>query len=67
VLGLQNQVASAVAKQIRLTISPGEQIRSGIERPINPQAGGQRLWPKRLLASEWFGLFLKTPTMIHLT
>jgi TolB-like protein/DNA-binding winged helix-turn-helix (wHTH) protein len=38
VLGLQNQIASAVAKQIKLTLSPREGIRTGIESPINPQA-----------------------------
>jgi TolB-like protein/DNA-binding winged helix-turn-helix (wHTH) protein len=38
VLGLQNQIAGAIAKQIRLTLSPRERIRNGIERPINPQA-----------------------------
>jgi TolB-like protein/DNA-binding winged helix-turn-helix (wHTH) protein/Tfp pilus assembly protein PilF len=38
VLGLQNQIAGAIAKQIRLTLSPNDRIRSGIERPINVQA-----------------------------
>ncbi len=35
-LGLQNQIASAIAKQIRMTLIPRDQIRAGIERPSNP-------------------------------
>jgi TolB-like protein len=38
VLALQSEIASAVAKQIRMTLTPHEQIRTGIERPINPDA-----------------------------
>jgi TolB-like protein/DNA-binding winged helix-turn-helix (wHTH) protein len=38
VLALQREIASAVAKQIRMTLTPHEQIRTGIERPINPDA-----------------------------
>jgi TolB-like protein/DNA-binding winged helix-turn-helix (wHTH) protein len=38
VLALQNQIASAVAKQIKLTLNLREGIRTGIESPINPQA-----------------------------
>ena len=38
VLSLQNQIASAVAKQIKLTLNLREGIRTGIESPINPQA-----------------------------
>ncbi len=38
VLGLQHEIASAIAKQIRVTLTPGEQIRAGIEQPVNLQA-----------------------------
>jgi len=35
VLGLQHEIASAIAKQIRMTLTPGEQIRAGIKQPVN--------------------------------
>jgi TolB-like protein/DNA-binding winged helix-turn-helix (wHTH) protein/Tfp pilus assembly protein PilF len=38
VLALQNQIASAFAKQIKLTLNLREGIRTGIGSPINPQA-----------------------------
>jgi TolB-like protein len=38
VLGLQQEIASAIAKQIRMTLTPGEQIRAGIGQPVNLQA-----------------------------
>src|SRR3984957_17534219 len=38
VLGLQNQVANAIAKQIQTTLAPRNQIRAGIEPPVNPDA-----------------------------
>ena len=38
VLGLQQEIASAIAKQIRMTLTPGEQIRAGIEQPVNLEA-----------------------------
>jgi TolB-like protein/DNA-binding winged helix-turn-helix (wHTH) protein/Tfp pilus assembly protein PilF len=38
VLGLQNQVANAIAKQIQTTLGPRNQIRPGIEPPVNPDA-----------------------------
>src|SRR6266851_1256534 len=38
VLGLQHEIANVIAKQIRLTLTPHEQIRVGIDRPINPEA-----------------------------
>ena len=38
VLGLQDEIARAVAKQIRGTLSPREEIRAGVERPANPEA-----------------------------
>jgi TolB-like protein/DNA-binding winged helix-turn-helix (wHTH) protein/Tfp pilus assembly protein PilF len=38
VLGLQHEVANAIAKQIRMTLTPNEQIRVGIGRPLNPEA-----------------------------
>ena len=38
VLGLQHEIASAIAKQIRMTLTPNEQIRVGVERPLNPEA-----------------------------
>jgi len=38
VLGLQDEIAGAVAKQIRGTLSPSEEIRAGVERPANQEA-----------------------------
>jgi TolB-like protein/DNA-binding winged helix-turn-helix (wHTH) protein/Tfp pilus assembly protein PilF len=38
VLALQQQIANAVAKQVQMTLTPREQIRVGIARPINPEA-----------------------------
>ncbi len=38
VLGLQQEIASAIAKQIRVTLTPGEQIRAGTEHPVNLEA-----------------------------
>ena len=38
VLGLQHEIASAIAKQIRMTLTPGEQIRAGIKQPVNLEA-----------------------------
>jgi TolB-like protein/Tfp pilus assembly protein PilF len=38
VLALQREIASVIAKQIRMTLTPHGQIRTGIERPINPDA-----------------------------
>jgi TolB-like protein len=38
VLGWQNQVASAIAKQIQTTLAPSKKIRAGIELPVNPEA-----------------------------
>jgi len=38
VLGLQNEIASAIAKRIRTTLAPGEQIRSEVQRPVNFEA-----------------------------
>jgi TolB-like protein/DNA-binding winged helix-turn-helix (wHTH) protein/Tfp pilus assembly protein PilF len=37
-LGLQHEIANAIAKQIRMTLTPNEQIRVGVERPLNPEA-----------------------------
>jgi TolB-like protein/DNA-binding winged helix-turn-helix (wHTH) protein/Tfp pilus assembly protein PilF len=38
VLGLQQEIASAIAKQIRMTLTPGEQIWAGIGQPVNLEA-----------------------------
>lgn len=38
VLGLQDEIARAVAKQIRSTLSPREEVRAGVERPAQPEA-----------------------------
>jgi len=38
VLGLQHEVANAIAKQVRMTLIPHEQIRVGVERPLNLEA-----------------------------
>jgi|SRR5215469_7003804 len=38
VLGLQNQVAREIAKQVRSTLMPHEEIRAGVERPLNLKA-----------------------------
>jgi TolB-like protein/DNA-binding winged helix-turn-helix (wHTH) protein/Tfp pilus assembly protein PilF len=38
VLALQREIASAIAKKVQITITPREQIRSGIERPVSPEA-----------------------------
>ena len=38
VLVLQHEIASAIAKQIRMTLTPGEQIRAGTEHPVNLEA-----------------------------
>jgi TolB-like protein/DNA-binding winged helix-turn-helix (wHTH) protein/Tfp pilus assembly protein PilF len=38
VLGLQHEIANAIAKQIRMTLSPHEQIQVGVERPLNLEA-----------------------------
>jgi TolB-like protein/Tfp pilus assembly protein PilF len=38
VLALQYEVASSIAKQIRMTLTPHEHIRFGVDRPINPEA-----------------------------
>jgi TolB-like protein/Tfp pilus assembly protein PilF len=38
VLGLQHEVANAIAKQVRMTLIPHEQIRLGVERPLNLEA-----------------------------
>ena len=37
VLSLQNAIANAIAKQIRINLTPREQIRLGIQRPVSPQ------------------------------
>jgi TolB-like protein/DNA-binding winged helix-turn-helix (wHTH) protein/Tfp pilus assembly protein PilF len=37
-LALQYEVASAIAKQIRMTLAPHEHIRFGVEPPISPEA-----------------------------
>jgi TolB-like protein/Flp pilus assembly protein TadD len=38
VLGLQQEIASAIAKQIRMTLIPDERIRAGIGQPVNLEA-----------------------------
>jgi TolB-like protein/DNA-binding winged helix-turn-helix (wHTH) protein len=38
VLGLQQEIANAIAKQIRMRLTPGEQIWSGIGQPVNLEA-----------------------------
>ena len=38
VLGLQYEIANAIAKQIRLTLLPAEQIRARVDRPVNLEA-----------------------------
>jgi TolB-like protein/DNA-binding winged helix-turn-helix (wHTH) protein/Tfp pilus assembly protein PilF len=38
VLGVQHEIASAIAKQIRMTLTPVEQIRAGIGQPVNLEA-----------------------------
>jgi len=38
VLSLQNAVANAIAKQIRINLTPRQQIRAGVDRPANPEA-----------------------------
>jgi TolB-like protein/DNA-binding winged helix-turn-helix (wHTH) protein/Tfp pilus assembly protein PilF len=38
VLALQREITSAIAKQIRMTLTPHEQILAGIEHPINAEA-----------------------------
>jgi len=38
VLALQRDIAGAIATQIRMTLSPQEQVRAGIEYPINVEA-----------------------------
>jgi TolB-like protein/DNA-binding winged helix-turn-helix (wHTH) protein len=38
VLSLQNAVANAIAKQIRMNLTPRQQIRAGVDRPANPEA-----------------------------
>jgi tetratricopeptide (TPR) repeat protein len=38
VLTLQQEIASAIANQIQMVLTPREQIRVGIDRPLNPQA-----------------------------
>jgi TolB-like protein/DNA-binding winged helix-turn-helix (wHTH) protein/Tfp pilus assembly protein PilF len=38
VLGLQHEIASAIAKQIRMTLTPGAQIQAGREQPVNLEA-----------------------------
>jgi TolB-like protein/DNA-binding winged helix-turn-helix (wHTH) protein/Tfp pilus assembly protein PilF len=38
VLGLQYEIANAIAKQIRLTLIPDEQMRARIDRPVNLEA-----------------------------
>jgi TolB-like protein/DNA-binding winged helix-turn-helix (wHTH) protein len=38
VLSLQHEVANAIAKQVRMTLIPHEQIRVGVERPLNLEA-----------------------------
>ena len=38
VLTLQHEISRAIANQVRLTLIPQEQIRPGIDRPLNPEA-----------------------------
>jgi TolB-like protein len=38
VLMLQHEISRAIANQVRLTLTPQEQIRPGIDRPLNPEA-----------------------------
>jgi TolB-like protein/DNA-binding winged helix-turn-helix (wHTH) protein len=38
VLALQQKIANAIAIQVELTLTPHEQIRLGVEQPINPEA-----------------------------
>lgn len=38
VLTLQHEISRAIANQVRLTPIPQEQIRPGIDRPLNPEA-----------------------------
>ena len=38
VLGLQHEIAITIAKQIRMTLTPVEQIRAGINQPVNFEA-----------------------------
>ena len=38
VLELQHEIASAIAKQIRVTLTPGEQIRAGTKQTVNLEA-----------------------------
>ncbi|MFQ5807165.1 MAG: hypothetical protein ACE5I3_12020, partial [Phycisphaerae bacterium] len=52
ILGLQREVARAVAKEIRITVTPQEQARLARVRPVNPAAyeaylKGRYYWNKR--------------------
>jgi TolB-like protein/DNA-binding winged helix-turn-helix (wHTH) protein/Flp pilus assembly protein TadD len=52
VLALQNRVASAIAEQIRINLTPKEQVALGKERAVNPEAHeaylkGRYFWNKR--------------------
>jgi TolB-like protein/DNA-binding winged helix-turn-helix (wHTH) protein/Tfp pilus assembly protein PilF len=38
VLGLQNQIASAIGRQIQSALSAPQQLRMGVEQPVNPEA-----------------------------
>jgi TolB-like protein/Tfp pilus assembly protein PilF len=38
VLALQREIANAIAKQVRIVLTPSEQIRTGIDRPVNLEA-----------------------------
>ncbi len=38
VLALQHEIASAIAQQVRITLTPGEEIRTGIRGPVNLEA-----------------------------
>jgi TolB-like protein/Tfp pilus assembly protein PilF len=38
VLALQSEVASAIAREVRVAVSPEERGRLGAERPVNPEA-----------------------------
>jgi serine/threonine protein kinase/TolB-like protein/Flp pilus assembly protein TadD len=52
VLTLQSEVARAIAEEIRVTLTPAEQVRLAGGRPVNPQAHelclrGRYLWNQR--------------------
>jgi TolB-like protein/DNA-binding winged helix-turn-helix (wHTH) protein/Flp pilus assembly protein TadD len=73
VLALQSDVATAIAREIQIKVSPQEQARLASSRPVNPDAyqlflRGRYFWEKRTTADlkkarEYFGQAIeKEPT-----